>query len=86
MSHDTNDILRNKIMKISAIIPAVLALSAVSFGSFAATEVQHSTQAPVGVVSVSDVDTLADVTAALSKKLMKLVQLLSVSPLQVVKT
>ncbi|WP_107388568.1 DUF1471 domain-containing protein, partial [Staphylococcus aureus] len=28
----------------------------------------HSTQAPVGVVSVSDVDTLADVTAALSKK------------------
>lgn len=33
-------------MKISAIIPAVLALSAVSFGSFAATEVQHSTQAP----------------------------------------
>lgn len=73
-------------MKISAIIPAVLALSAVSFGSFAATEVQHSTQAPVGVVSVSDVDTLADVTAALSKKLMKLVQLLSVSPLPVVKT
>lgn len=55
-------------MKISTVIPAILALSAVSFGSMAATEVQHSTQSPVGVVSVSDVDTLADVTAALSKK------------------
>ncbi len=55
-------------MKMSAIIPAVLALSAVSFGSMAATEVQNSTQAPTGVVSVSNIDTLADVTAALSKK------------------
>ncbi|OBU09949.1 YdgH/BhsA/McbA-like domain containing protein [Morganella psychrotolerans] len=55
-------------MKMSAIIPAVLALSAVSFGSMAATEVQISTQAPAGVVSVSNIDTLADVTAALSKK------------------
>ncbi|WP_413492678.1 YdgH/BhsA/McbA-like domain containing protein [Morganella psychrotolerans] len=55
-------------MKMSAIIPAVLALSAVSFGSMAATEVQDSTSVPAGVVSVSNVDTLANVTAALSKK------------------
>lgn len=55
-------------MKITTVIPAILALSAVSFGSFAAQEVNTSNQNAIGYVSVTGADTLEDLTAQLSKK------------------
>nr|WP_314264081.1 YdgH/BhsA/McbA-like domain containing protein [uncultured Moellerella sp.] len=55
-------------MKKLTLIASVLALSAFSFGSVAATEVQHSDKAASGVVSVSGAKTLDDLTAKLAKK------------------
>ncbi|CDG16199.1 multiple stress resistance protein BhsA [Xenorhabdus doucetiae] len=49
-------------------IGAILALCAVSFGSFAATEVQVAKGEKVGVVSVSGAETLDSLTTELSKK------------------
>ncbi|PHM74952.1 multiple stress resistance protein BhsA [Xenorhabdus kozodoii] len=49
-------------------IAAVLALCAVSFGSFAATEVQVAKGEKLGVVSVSGAETLDSLTVELSKK------------------
>ncbi|PHM37317.1 multiple stress resistance protein BhsA [Xenorhabdus innexi] len=55
-------------MKNIKFIAAVLSLSAISFGSFAATEVQNATGEKIGVVSVSGADTLDSLTEELSKK------------------
>ncbi|MBD2783131.1 DUF1471 domain-containing protein [Xenorhabdus sp. DI] len=49
-------------------IGAILALCAVSFGSFAATEVQVAKGEKAGVVSVSGAATLDSLTTELSKK------------------
>ncbi|MDC9606338.1 YdgH/BhsA/McbA-like domain containing protein [Xenorhabdus griffiniae] len=49
-------------------IIAILALSAVSFGTFAATEVQVAKGEKIGVVSASGAATLDSLTAELSKK------------------
>ncbi|WP_338883592.1 MULTISPECIES: multiple stress resistance protein BhsA [Xenorhabdus] len=49
-------------------IVAIFALSAVSFGSFAATEVQVAKGEKIGVVSVSGAATLDSLTEELSKK------------------
>ncbi|PQQ31270.1 hypothetical protein C6H64_06560 [Photorhabdus luminescens] len=55
-------------MKNVKYIAVALALSAISFGSMAATEVQTSSSQKVGVVSVTGVDTLEALSAELSKK------------------
>ncbi|CAM3716564.1 multiple stress resistance protein BhsA [Xenorhabdus thuongxuanensis] len=55
-------------MKNVKTIISILALSAVSFGSFAATEVQVAKGEKIGVVSVSGAETLDSLTAELSKK------------------
>ncbi|CAQ86093.1 MULTISPECIES: multiple stress resistance protein BhsA [Photorhabdus] len=55
-------------MKNVKYIAAVLALSAISFGSMAATEVQSSSSPKVGVVSVTGADTLESLSTELSKK------------------
>ncbi|MEI9751112.1 YdgH/BhsA/McbA-like domain containing protein [Moellerella wisconsensis] len=55
-------------MKNTTLIAATLALTTLSFGTMAATEVQNSNQAPVGVVSVSGASTLDDLTVQLAKK------------------
>ncbi|BET98379.1 multiple stress resistance protein BhsA [Xenorhabdus taiwanensis] len=55
-------------MKNIKTIIAILALNAVSFGSFAATEVQVAKGEKIGVVSVSGAETLDSLTAILSKK------------------
>ncbi|MBS9441995.1 multiple stress resistance protein BhsA [Photorhabdus heterorhabditis] len=55
-------------MKNVKYIAAVLTLSAISFGSMAATEVQSSSSPKVGVVSVTGADTLESLSAELSKK------------------
>ncbi|OTA20882.1 Multiple stress resistance protein BhsA [Xenorhabdus beddingii] len=49
-------------------ITAILALCAVSWGSFAATEVQVATGNKIGVVSVTGAATLDSLTTELSKK------------------
>ncbi|KLU14425.1 MULTISPECIES: multiple stress resistance protein BhsA [Xenorhabdus] len=49
-------------------IVAALALGAVSFGSFAATEVQVAKGEKIGVISVSGAETLDSLTTELSKK------------------
>ncbi|MBD2791323.1 DUF1471 domain-containing protein [Xenorhabdus sp. 42] len=55
-------------MKAIKNIMAVLALGAVSFGSFAATEVQVAQGEKIGVVSVAGTETLDALTKELSKK------------------
>ncbi|CDH21529.1 conserved hypothetical protein; putative exported protein [Xenorhabdus bovienii str. kraussei Quebec] len=55
-------------MKSVKHIVAILALSAISFGSIAATEVQYANGEKVGVVSVTGAETLDSLTAELSKK------------------
>ncbi|MBC8948966.1 MULTISPECIES: multiple stress resistance protein BhsA [Xenorhabdus] len=55
-------------MKNVKTIIAILALSAVYSGSFAATEVQVAKGEKIGVVSVSGAETLDSLTAELSKK------------------
>ncbi|MCC8367567.1 MULTISPECIES: multiple stress resistance protein BhsA [Xenorhabdus] len=55
-------------MKNVKFIAAVLSLSAISFGSFAATEVKSADGEKIGVVSVAGAETLDSLTEALSKK------------------
>ncbi|ETS32618.1 MULTISPECIES: multiple stress resistance protein BhsA [Photorhabdus] len=55
-------------MKNVKYIAVALALSAISFGSMAATEVQTTSSTKVGVVSVTGADTLESLSAELSKK------------------
>lgn len=55
-------------MKKSTLVAATLALSAISFGSMAAEEVQHSSQPAAGYVSVSDAVSVNDLTEKLAKK------------------
>ncbi|TNH43916.1 multiple stress resistance protein BhsA [Photorhabdus luminescens] len=55
-------------MKNVKYIAVALALSAISFGSMAAKEVQTSLSPKVGVVSVTGADTLETLSAELSKK------------------
>ncbi|AIR70073.1 multiple stress resistance protein BhsA [Dickeya fangzhongdai] len=54
-------------MKAIKNIVAVIALATVSFGTFAATEVQQSTSQPVGTVSAT-ANTLDSLQASLSEK------------------
>ncbi|MBP6122004.1 MULTISPECIES: YdgH/BhsA/McbA family protein [Providencia] len=55
-------------MKKSTLFAAALALGAVSFGSMAAEEVQHSSQPATGYVSVTGAVSVNDLTAQLAKK------------------
>lgn len=55
-------------MKKSTLVAATLALSAISFGSMAAEEVQHSGQPAAGYVSVSGAVSVNDLTEKLAKK------------------
>ncbi|CDG19767.1 Multiple stress resistance protein BhsA [Xenorhabdus poinarii G6] len=55
-------------MKSSKCIIALLALSAISFGSLAATEVKSPVGEKVGVISVTGAETLDTLTEQLSQK------------------
>ncbi|ELX8380373.1 DUF1471 domain-containing protein [Providencia vermicola] len=55
-------------MKKSTLVAATLALSAISFGSMAAEEVQHSSQPAAGYVSVTGAVSVNDLTEKLAKK------------------
>lgn len=55
-------------MKKSTLVAATLALSAISFGSMAVEEVQHSSQPAAGYVSVTGAVSVNDLTEKLAKK------------------
>ncbi|MEY0972986.1 multiple stress resistance protein BhsA [Providencia huaxiensis] len=55
-------------MKKSTLFAAALVLGAVSFGSMAAEEVQHTSQPATGYVSVTGAVSVNDLTAQLAKK------------------
>ncbi|SFU36667.1 multiple stress resistance protein BhsA [Xenorhabdus koppenhoeferi] len=55
-------------MKSVKNIMAILALSAISFGLFAAAEVKNAKDDKIGVVSVTGASTLDNLTEELSKK------------------
>ena len=55
-------------MKKSTLFAAALALGAVSFGSMAVEEVQHSNQPATGYVSVTGAVSVNDLTTQLAKK------------------
>ncbi|EKT61188.1 DUF1471 domain-containing protein [Providencia burhodogranariea] len=55
-------------MKKSTLVATVLALGAISFGTMAAEEVQHSNQPAQGYVSVTGAVSVNDLTTQLAKK------------------
>ncbi|MBD2783879.1 DUF1471 domain-containing protein [Xenorhabdus sp. DI] len=55
-------------MKTSKYIAVLFALTAISFGSSAATEVKSAVGEKVGIISVTDAETLDTLTDKLSQK------------------
>ncbi len=55
-------------MKKSTLLASIFALSAISFGSMAAEEVQHSNQPASGYVSVTGAISVNELTEQLAKK------------------